>query len=293
MIIKTYKELQFYLEMFRNGNADLMILEGPGGLSKSKMSAEIMKEQQHLRIVSHVSPMRLYSLGFENLNLPIIFEDTDCLLQNDSNIALLKMFTDTNEVKEINWYTSSSMLDQENIPEKYETRSKCLIICNSFDAVSDKISALRDRGIHIRFFPTTIEILNKMKEILPEVHKDLTTEEKLRVYYVIEKYANVCDNLSLRTLVKGLALFKECKNKGIEWQTLFLNNLELNQKLILLDSFMRQYKKEEDRIKAWEDAGFSKRSYYDYRNKLNAKLQTTSENVCEAPLSQITCNPAN
>jgi len=36
MIVKTYKELEFYVNMFKNGNADLLIIEGRGGKGKTQ-----------------------------------------------------------------------------------------------------------------------------------------------------------------------------------------------------------------------------------------------------------------
>ena len=167
MIISTYKELRFYIEMFKNGNADLLIIEGMGGLSKTRMVEEVMREQEYLKIVSHVTPMKLYTLGFQYQNKPIVFDDCDCLLQNDTNVALLKMFCETSETKEINWFTTSEILEREGVPSRYETRSKVIIICNSFNELTEKIAALRDRGWHLEFQPTNDEVLAKMRELLP------------------------------------------------------------------------------------------------------------------------------
>lgn len=287
MIVKTYKELQFYVEMFRNNNIDLLILEGVGGLSKSRIIEESMKEKEYLKIVSHVTPMKLFILGFEHQNEPIVFDDCDCLLQNDSNVALLKMFCDTSTVKTINWFSTSSKLDEQGIPERYETRSKIIIICNSFNELTEKISALKDRGWHIEFKPTPEEILTKMKEILPEIHKELSIEEKTQVYQVINNFANVCDNISLRTLVKGIALYRECHSKGMDWRAILLNSLELNPKLVFLDKILRDYEQEADRIKAWEDGGYSRRNYYEYKIKLSAKVQNNAESSTQDSSSEI------
>jgi len=288
MIIKTYKELSFYLEMFKNDNADLLILEGAGGLSKSRLVEEVMKDKEYLKIASHVTPMKLYTLGFEHQNLPIVFDDCECLLQNDSNIALLKMFCDTDETKEINWFTTSGILDKAGIPEKYETRSKVIIICNRFNELTEKISALKDRGFLLEFRPHNTEILAKMQELIPIIYPNVSIEEKTKVYKLIEKYSNVSE-ISLRTLIKGISLYKECVSKGIDWQTLLLNSLELNQKLILLDKLIREHEKDIDRIKVWEERGYSRRSYYDHKAKLSAKLQTPVENLHETPLLQKDC----
>jgi len=285
MRITTYKELQFYIEMFRNNNIDLLILEGIGGLSKSRIVEDSMKDREYLKIVSHVTPMKLYILGFEHQNQPIVFDDCDCLLQNDSNVALLKMFCDTSETKEINWFTTASKLEEEGVPSRYETRSKVIIICNNFNEITQKISSLRDRGFFLQFNPTNEEILTKMKEILPEVHKELSIGEKTQVYQVVESYANVAD-ISLRTLIKGLSLYKECKAKGLDWRKILLEGLEISPKLVLLDKILRDYEKESERIEAWIGAGYSRRNYYEYKLKLSAKMLEPMKNLHELASSE-------
>jgi hypothetical protein len=280
MIIRTYRELSFYVEMFKHNNIDLLILEGVGGLSKSRIVEDSMKEREYLKIVSHVTPLKLYLLGFEHLNQPIIFDDCDCLLQNDSNVALLKMFCDTSETKEINWFTTASRLDDEGVPSHYETRSKVIIICNDFNNITQKVSSLKDRGWHLEFKPSNEEILAKMRELLPVVHNELSIEEKKEVYGVIEKYVNVAE-ISLRTFIKGLSLYKECKNREMDWRVILLSSIELNPKLVLLDKILRDYEKEADRIKVWEEAGYSRRNYYEFKLKLSAKVPKSQENLHE------------
>ena len=80
------------------------------------------------------------------------------------------MLCNTDEFKQLSWWSTSPLLEANQIPSTYETKSKVVIVCNSFDELSAKVSALRDRGFRIEFRPTNEEILAKMKEILPEVH---------------------------------------------------------------------------------------------------------------------------
>ena len=42
MIIKTYEELKFFIEMFKNGNADLLIIESLGGYGKTQMVENVI-----------------------------------------------------------------------------------------------------------------------------------------------------------------------------------------------------------------------------------------------------------
>ncbi len=270
MIIKTYKELAFFVNMFKNGNADLLIVESKGGLGKSRFVENVMAEEPYLKILSHITPMQMFILGYKYKDLPILVDDVDGLLRNDDTISLLKMFCETTPSKEIAWLTTHNLLAQQNIPQRYETKSKVCILTNSFKELTEKVSALKDRGWHVYFNPTDEEVLGKIKEIISGVYKDLPYEEKLEVYNLIKQYSKFCD-FSLRTFVKGVQLCNEVKNKDIDWKNILLNDLQINPKLVLLNNLAEKHKEEANRIEEWENRGYSKRSYYDYRNLMMQK----------------------
>ena len=267
MIIKTYSELAFFVNMFKNGNADLLIVESRGGLGKSRFIESVMSEEPYLRILSHVTPMQFFILGFQYRNLPVVIDDVDGLLSNEETVSLLKQFCETIETKEIAWLTTHNLLNQQNIPQRYETKSKVCILTNDFRELTKKISALKDRGWYIEFKPNNGEILNKIKEIISGVCKDISYEEKLEVFNLISNYSKFCD-FSLRTFVKGCHLYKECKNKGVDWKNILLNDLKINPKLVFLNSLLDSHTEDKDRIESWEKEGYSKRSYYYYKRLL-------------------------
>ena len=162
------------------------------------------------------------------------------------------------------------MLNQLNIPQRYETKSKVCILTNDFKELTKKISALKDRGWHIEFKPNDDEILSKIKGIISCVEKKVNYEEKLEVFNLIKQYSKFCE-FSLRTFVKGVQLYKECKNKDIDWKSILLNDLKINPKLVLLNNLLENYKEDKERIEEWEKQGFSERSYYDYKRILLQK----------------------
>lgn len=256
--------------MFKNGNADLLIIESRGGLGKSRLIESIMSEGTYLRILSHITPMQMFILGYKYKNLPIIIDDCDGLLNSEETVSLLKMFCETIETKEIAWLTTHNLLNQLSIPQRYETKSKVCILTNDFKELTKKISALKDRGWHIEFKPSDEEILNKIKEIIPQTTSKLSYEEKLKIFNLIKTYSKFCE-FSLRTFVKGIQLYEECKNKEVDWEKILLNDLKINPKLVLLSGLLENNSEDKARIKEWENQGFSKRSFYDYKNLLVQK----------------------
>ena len=264
MIIKTYSELAFFVNMFKNGNADLLVLESQGGRGKSRLVENIMAEEPYLKILSHISPMQMFILGYKYIDLPVVIDDCDALLRSEDNISLLKMFCETTPSKEIAWLTTHSLLNQQGIPQRYETKSRVCILTNNFKELTEKVSALKDRGWHIVFEPTDEELLKKIKEIISGVATDMSYEQKLEVYNLIKQYSKFCD-FSLRTFIKGVQICKEVQNKEIDWKTILLNDLQVNPKLVLLNTLIETYKEDNKIIEEWEKQGNSKRSYYDYR----------------------------
>lgn len=270
MIVTKYSELAFFINMFKNDNCDLLIIESKGGLGKSRFFESIMSEEPYLRILSHITPMQMFILGYQYRNSKILIDDVDGLSKNDETISLLKMFCETREIKEVAWLTTHNLLIKQNIPPRYETKSKVCILTNDFKELTKKISALKDRGWHIEFKPTDEEILIKMKEIISGVGRGLTLEEKLEVYNLIKEYSKFCE-FSLRTFVKGLHLCTECKNKDLSWKQILLTEMKINPKLILLNELIEKHPKDKDRVEEWENQGFSRRSFYDYKNILVQK----------------------
>ena len=129
---------------------------------------------------------------------------------------------------------------------------------------------MKDRGWYIEFKPNNEEILSKIKEIISGVCKEASYEEKLEVFNLINQYSKFCE-FSLRTFVKGVQLYIECKNKEIDWRSILLTDLKINPKLMLLNRLLETYDEDKARIENWEKEGHSKRSYYDYKRLLVQK----------------------
>ena len=49
MKVKTYKELEFFLDMFHKNNAELLIIESGGGLGKSRLVEDKFRNNRYLR----------------------------------------------------------------------------------------------------------------------------------------------------------------------------------------------------------------------------------------------------
>lgn len=271
MIIRTYKELIFFINMFKNSNSELLIVESRGGCGKSRIVEEHMQNMPHAIVHSHITPMQLYILGYKYRDLPLIFDDVDGLLYNKQTMALLKMFCETRDTKTIGWYSTSNILKSQKIPQTYKTKSKVLILTNNFQALSKKVGALQDRGWLIEFKPTDEELLKKMEDIKIYYKNKLTKKEINKVYNLIKKHSKDGD-FSLRTFVKGVSLYKQCKIiEDSSWEKNLLSDMNINPKVVLFNGIMTKYNSDKERVTIWEKEGFSKRSFYYYKSGWKAK----------------------
>ncbi len=270
--VTTYEELTFYIKMFKDGNADLLIIESKGGYGKSTTVDRIMQEIRHLKVLAHMTPLQFYISGYIYRDCPIVFDDLDTLITNKDNVALLKQFAETQKTKEISWFSTSKILKDNSIPKRYETKSRIIIICNSFDIVNKNVSSLADRGFHIIFKPTKQELMSKIKEISIKYSKDIDTT---KIIEIIDKHKSFGD-ISLRTFVKGTFLYKQDKEN---FKIRLLQDMELNPKLILLDKLLQEYNNDKDRLQVWKEQGFSRATYY--RHKQSLKVSPEVKNVKE------------
>ena len=269
MIVRTYKDLEFYVNMFRDGNSELLVIVGDGGIGKSRIVDDIMKDIEHVKILSHITPMSLFITGYTHANIPIIFDDVDTLLNNKECVALLKQFCETSQTKEIQWTTTSKILEIAGIPSRYETKTQACIIGNDFRKLNKMVGALIDRGFLINFQPTVSEILSKIDEIKNNMNNGLTVHEMDEVFELIQKFAKF-GNVTLRTFIKGNQLYKQC-NGNDGWEERLLAEMEIESKLQIIDRLLKNFKTDKERLIQWYRCGWSRRSYYGWKGKIVKK----------------------
>ena len=257
--------------MFKDNNCDILIICSDAGLGKSSIVSDVMADTRHLMINSHASPMSLYIAGYEHLDEPIIFQDCDGLLYNNDNIALLKQFTETRETKRIRWLTTSGSLG-ENIPNSYDTRSRCLIETNNLDYLAKKLLPLKDRGWLIHFRPTKDEIVNRIDKI----RKYYGSYGNDEVFQLISRMANYADTISLRTFIKGLGLFKQCKGK--DWEHRLMKEMNINPKLRIMNTLISTCQDDSERLTKWKQEGFGRTSYFEYKRLLSPPVRPLLKN---------------
>lgn len=250
MIIKTYKELKEYLEMFKKQNADLLIIMSKAGYGKTSLLKEVMGKKEFVYINTHSTPLKTYLNLFEKRDCPVVFDDLDAIFSSAIMTAMLKSLADTSPIKELHYNTTSKLIG--TAPESFKTTSNVCLLVNEFNVNSPALKPIIDRGFFIEFLPTKKEIMGKIRQIAKS--QNIAENEKCVLDFFESNYEKI-ENLSLRTYVKALQLFRD---NSENWKEKFMWMIGFDEKVIEYLKLKEKYKNVEDMIKEykWSRATF-------------------------------------
>ena len=161
--IERYDELLRFIQKFKEGFFDLLIIQSRGGLGKTYNTEKIL-DGGVLKINSHMTPLGLYEEAYRNRNKNIWMDDVEALFSNEKTIGICKQLCETHPEKEICYLTSWNMKKSRKVPKRFQTRSKVLMTVNSIQRLKNAgIQALLDRGMLLAFDPTPDEINQYIK----------------------------------------------------------------------------------------------------------------------------------
>jgi len=257
MILKKYKELIEFFEMFRKQNADLIIVMGMAGLGKTTILKKIMKQTDYVYINTHSTPLKTYLTLYEKKDNPVVFDDVGEILRNPLMVSMLKCLSDTSPIKEVYYNTTSKLIG--NAPEVFKTTSNICILLNEFDIHNKTLAPICDRGFFIEFAPDKKEVLEKIRGISKS--QSIADSEKC-VFKFVEQHYKKIDKLSLRTYIKALQLYR---NNPKNWKEMFMKVIGFDEKLVEFLKLQEQYKTNEERIKKYK---WSRATYFRVKQEL-------------------------
>lgn len=250
MIITKYTELKEYLEMFKKQNADLLIIMSKAGYGKTTILKEVMGKDDFVYVNTHSTPLSTYLTLFEKIDCPVVFDDLDAIFSSPVMVSMLKSLADTSSIKELHYNSTSKLLG--NAPESFKTTSNVCILVNEFNIKNPYLAPLVDRGFYVEFCPSKEEILKKLKQISKS--QNIAQNEKCVYDFIEENYKKI-NNLSLRTYVKALQLFRDNEET---WKEKFMAVIGFDEKIIEYFKLKDKYPTDKDRIAnyPWSRATF-------------------------------------
>ena len=158
-VVHTYKELCRIRNQFvvghRGFKIPFLIVIGDPGLSKSY---QFENTPGACFINSAASAVGLYVAAYQNRNKPMVLDDVDGLLKDQTVVSLLKALASDREEKDVTWAKQSSALQKMEIPTQFTTTSRLCILCNEFPKVSKNVQAVLDRAKIVCFSPSVEEV---------------------------------------------------------------------------------------------------------------------------------------
>jgi hypothetical protein len=121
---------------------------------------------------------------------------------------------------EVEWNTTTQLLDAEEIPRQFTTSSPVCIIANDFRATNPNTKALIDRGVSVRFDPSA-----------KEVHADVRNWfEDAEVFDYVGEHLDEIGEPSQRHYVVA----KELHEAGLDWQGPLLSTWGVDPRIVAL-----------------------------------------------------------
>jgi hypothetical protein len=247
--VRTYAELEEFVEGFARGHFNLLILVGAPGLQKSRILRDTLKEKAK-RIEGNATPFRMYVQLFQWRDERIVIDDVDSLYADQASVRLLKCVCNTEEVKSVMWLSNSKTLDEEGIPRSFTTRSKVAIVANQWATLNANVEAIQDRGQLVWFDPSPREIHERVGKWF-RGGKD--------IYDFVGEHLHLFPSCSMRVYTQA----QELKKAGIDWRRKILERyLDPTVALVARLKSDARFKSEEERVKAFIEAGGGSRATY-------------------------------
>lgn len=154
--VRTYADFYSEIDAFEYGERGLLIVVGPPGTSKSTAARKFLK---NARVIEGGStPYRLYRELHENRDLPIVLDDADKIFRNKDGVFLLKLLTQTEKTKTVQWNSYTPEIRRGDLPAEFTTTSRTLVIANSWPQDDPDIAAIESRGHLVYFVPSHAEM---------------------------------------------------------------------------------------------------------------------------------------
>ena len=264
-IVRTYAGFYSEIDAFEYGERGLLIVVGPPGTSKSTAVRNFLK---NARVIEGGStPYRLYQELHENRDLPIVLDDADKVFRNKDGVFLLKLLTQTEKTKTVQWNSNTPEIRRGDLPAEFATTSRTLIIANSWPQDDPDIAAVESRGHLIYFVPS-----------YPEMHK-FAAEFGIdpEVYEYIGDHLPYFDQFDLRIYHKAREVKATGERRGDKemWKRYVRGQMMDDDKRIALDLLNdNNFGSDNQRAKEYSRiTGLSGRTFYRYKSEIELRQE--------------------
>lgn len=254
-VAETYDSLASYVEGFREGHFNLIVLVGSWGIGKSRLVKDVLGKKG-CWIEGTSTAFGIYASLYRNRDKQVVIDDVDSIYTDRHCVSLLKSICGTEERKRVYWNARASFLEREGLPRDFETSSRVMIIGNEWRTLNRNVAALEDRGLVLRFEPSAAEVHARAGEWFNDAE----------IYDWFGKNIHRIDVHSFRSYVKAAQL----KAAGMAWKNILHGSLSSGHREQLAIDLIEDssYAGSEERARAFERRGGGSRStFFAYKKK--------------------------
>ena len=263
VIIRTYQDFYTEIDAFEYGERNLLIVVGPPGTSKSTAARKRLTNARTIQ--GGATPYRLYQELFEHRDRPVVLDDADKVFRNRDGVFLLKLLTQTERSKTLQWNSTTPEIRRGDLPAEFATTSRTLIVANSWPNDDPDIAAVESRGHLIYFVPS----FQEMHRFAGEFGLDP------EVYHFVGEHLSYFDRLDLRLYFKA----GEVKTTGVRtgqpeaWKGYILGQIMDAEKRVAMDLLSDDnYGSDNVRSKEFSRiTGMSPRAFYRYKDDISLR----------------------
>jgi hypothetical protein len=301
-LVPEMKKFHEFLDMTLSGSQynNGVMITGSGGLRKSwHVLVELKKRNLPFALYnSHSSSLGLFELLYKNRDSFVVLDDLETLLDDKKSVGILKaaLFSSTG-VREITWASTSRVLAERGLPERFVFNGKIIIISNdSHNSRSESFKAFKSRlYVHeLKLSAQGRKILVR-SILLKQNIFDLSDDVKNRLLEYMEGLLNGSniDQYNLRTAIKACEVFKLKGEAGLPLIADLLGVEPMMQKFLFIQDKGKNLTPGQ-KLDVWKSAtGLSVSSYYSlkaksYYDKYSADLALEKELMdIEAAIEEI------
>ncbi len=202
-----------------------LFIFGEGGLGKSRTVLRTLEEEGICAVLinSHITPLALYSILYQNRNDAVLFfDDLDSILNSLAHLGILRSAL-WGQGQRIITYGSSQL--PNNLPPNFEFNSRIIFAANVIPRKNPAFSAVLTRCDQYQLEATNSEIVDLMRKISSEGFRGLTPEDCEMVIDYIEEHSSD-HQLSMRLLGPSLRKLLYARQELMDWRPLVLTQLQ-------------------------------------------------------------------
>jgi hypothetical protein len=204
-----------------------------------------------------VTPLELYRLLYHGKDRHVVFNETNDTIRNSKNVGLLKQVCETSEIKRIAYASTDPRAAAiDGGAGFFYTRSRVLMLCNSFAVVNANVAALKTRATVVRFVPPSMEILTKIKTFATDGD----------IVEFLEQFHDCISDFSLRTY----RTLEDLKAAGLDWKKYALQETDVPPKVFEISDLLVRYDTDIDRIRCYSG---SRRDFYYWKPQASACVE--------------------